>query len=184
MSFITIILFVIGVGLVITGRVRFADLDAQGTQVRAAGMVLMVPLATMFILGILAGALTRGDAEGVSSALSLLFVIEIITWMAAVAVAYFLLYAKSGVKFDMSQFRISDFLGVTSPQSSINSMQRNTQPSIMTVQQAARYLGVSETHILEAIKAGRLAASKSPQKGYSIARMVLDEYREEHQKKS
>lgn len=182
MSFITIILFMIGLGLVIVGRVRFADIDAQGPQVRAAGLVLMVPLVTMFILGILAGMLTRGDAEGVSVALNVLFVVEIITWMAAVAVAYFLLYAKAGVKFDMNQFRITDFLGVTSPQGTLSSVQRNTLPSIMTVQQAARYLGVSETHILDAIKAGRLAASKSPQKGYSIARMVLDEYREEHQK--
>jgi excisionase family DNA binding protein len=47
----------------------------------------------------------------------------------------------------------------------------------MTVAQAARYLGMSEKAVLEAIQEGRLSATKTMQ-GYTIARFVLDEYRD------
>lgn len=178
MSLISIGLFIVGAGLMLAGRIRFADLDAEGALVRVAGLVLMMPLISVFLLGIIIGALTRGEAQSTAAALDVLFVVEVIAWMAAVAVAYYLLYTKSGVKFDINNLRFPDVMGTGTP-AAPKSMNRNDAPRVMDVKQAARYLRISEADVLEAIKAGRLAASKSPQLGYTIARIVLDEYLED-----
>jgi hypothetical protein len=182
MSLISIGLFIVGAGLMLTGRVRFADLDAQGALVRVAGLVLMTPLMSMFILGIIIGALTRGEAQSTAAALNVLFMLEVVAWMTAVAVAYYLLYTKSGVKFDLTNFRLPDVMGTDN--ANPKAMNRTDAPRVMDVKQAAHYLQISEADVLDAIKAGRLAASKSPQLGYTIARSVLDEYLEEMGKPS
>lgn len=182
MSLISVGLFIVGAGLLLTGRIRFADLDAQGALVRVAGLVLMTPLVSMFILGIIIGALTGGEAQSTATALNVLFVLEVVAWMTAVAVAYYLLYTKSGIRFDLSNLQLPDVMGTGSAKP--KALNRTDAPRVMDVRQAARYLRISEAEVLEAIKSGRLAASKSPQLGYSIARSVLDEYLEERGKLS
>jgi len=184
MSLISIGLFIVGAGLMLAGRIRFADLDAQGPLVRVAGLVLMMPLVSIFVLGIIIGALTRGEAQSTAAALDVLFVIEVVAWMAAVATAYYLLYTKSGIKFDINNLHLPDFMGTGVNPAASKPMSRDDAPRVMDVKQAARYLRITEADVIEAIKAGRLAASKSPQQGYTIARSVLDEYLEDQGKPS
>ncbi len=165
----------------LVGRIRFADLDAEGPLVRAAGLVLMMPLISVLLLGIIIGALTQGEAQSTSVALDVLLVVEVMAWMAAVAIAYYLLYTRSGVKFGINRLQLPN---VKASDWVASATKRADVPRVMDVKQAARYLRISEAEVIEAIKSGRLAASKSPQLGYSIARSVLDEYLEENHKSS
>jgi excisionase family DNA binding protein len=58
-----------------------------------------------------------------------------------------------------------------------NPLQKPAAPSVMTLTQAARYLNLPEKTVLEAIQDGRISASKTTQ-GYTVARFVLDEFRD------
>lgn len=170
MSIISLVLFAVGVGLILMGRVRLGELDAEGPPVRAAGLVLMTPVIAIMLLGIIAGALTRGDPAG------LINLLEVVSWIAAVTVAYYLLVQKSGMRIDLTQIKLENLTNIQQLRQS-NPLQRPPAPSVMTVAQAARYLGMSEKAVMEAIQDGRLAATKTMQ-GYTIARFVLDEYRD------
>jgi excisionase family DNA binding protein len=170
MSIISLVLFTVGVGLILMGRVRLGELDAEGPPVRAAGLVLMTPVIAMLLLGIIAGALTRSDPAG------LIGLLEVVSWIAAVTVAYYLLVQKSGMRIDLTQIKLENLTNIQQLRQS-NPLQRPPAPSVMTVAQAARYLGMSEKAVLEAIQEGRLSATKTMQ-GYTIARFVLDEYRD------
>lgn len=176
MSIVSLILFVIGLGFLLMGRIKVADIDAEGSPVRVAGFVLMMPLIVVFVFGIIIGALTGGDTDSTRRALNFLYMFEVIGWMVAVAVAYYLIAQKSGVTVDVSNLKIEDLTNINKLRQA-NPLHKTTAPSVMTLTQAARYLGMSESDLMQAIRDGRISASKTNQ-GYSIARFVLDEYRD------
>jgi excisionase family DNA binding protein len=82
------LLFVIGAGLLIVGRVRFGRINAEGPRVRSAGLLLTMPLVIRLLLSFVVNAFSRGDAEALSRGMSIVGTLELLTMIGAVAFAY------------------------------------------------------------------------------------------------
>lgn len=83
----SIILFVIGSGLLFVGSIRLGTFEAEGPQVRTAGFVLTMPLIAIYVLSFMVRMITNAD-EG---ALGFVAFLELPAMAVAVGVAYALL---------------------------------------------------------------------------------------------
>ncbi len=88
---LALILFVFGLVLWWRGRFSFGSIDTQGRHVKAAGLVLMLPEISVFVLGILA-TMILGPERGAALLLSgLVFVLGMIAMIVSATIAYILI---------------------------------------------------------------------------------------------
>lgn len=165
-------------GFVIINRqelnLNFLDIHANGSPIRVAGRILMVPFFGSILMGLVAGLLTNGDIYALLNILQSLAIVELIVVLACVTLAYLVL-RQNQVPNYLSFFNGQPSL--TSPSSTgVRPSAVQDFPSVMTTQQAAQYLKVPEKRIIDAIYAGELAASHMNNR-YVISRSVLDEFR-------
>lgn len=86
------ILFIIGAGLLVLGKLRLGEIESEGPPVRAAGFMLMLPLIVTLFLSFVTGLLTGGDTETMESILRILWFVELPVMIVCVGVAYWLIY--------------------------------------------------------------------------------------------
>jgi excisionase family DNA binding protein len=163
----SLILFLVGFTLVFLGRIKFNEINEEGPQVRAAGIVLMTPFLGALLLNVMLNLMNRSSQE----AAALIGLLEFVGWIAAAAIAYSLVFRRSGLPtlsfkpIQTNQVRMPNVRAFD---------RRDSFPKLMSVTEAARYLNVNEQFIMEAINEGRLAAAKVNQR-YTISRSALDE---------
>lgn len=93
MSFI---LFFIGLAVLGYGKVSFANVDAEGPKVRAAGFILMMPFIAQLFIGFMVGVLFISDeSESLGAAGTFLTLLEIAAMIICVGVAYTLVTDES-----------------------------------------------------------------------------------------
>jgi excisionase family DNA binding protein len=100
------ILFIIGAGLIILGRFRLGEIDAEGPQVRAAGFMLTLPLLITLLLSFVVGLMTGGDAAAASGILRFVFLLEIPAMIVCAGTAYILIQRTAGGQHGGAGLRI------------------------------------------------------------------------------
>jgi excisionase family DNA binding protein len=100
------ILFIIGAGLIILGRFRLGEIDAEGPQVRAAGFMLTLPLLITLLLSFVVGLMTGGDAAAASGILRFVFLLEIPAMIVCAGTAYILIQRTSSGQHSGVSLRI------------------------------------------------------------------------------
>lgn len=86
-----LILLAIGAYLTATGRIHLGNFHEEGRHVRAAGVVLMLPTAGIFVVTIFFAMLFAGNIDALYGILGLLYGLELIAMIIAVGIAYILL---------------------------------------------------------------------------------------------
>lgn len=86
-----LILLVIGAYLAAMGRIHLGNFHEEGRHVRAAGVVLMLPTAGIFVVTIFFAMLFAGNIDALYGILGLLYALELIAMIIAVGIAYILL---------------------------------------------------------------------------------------------
>lgn len=166
------LLLFVGIFLYRRQRADFAALriQAEGAGVRTAGMILMLPFFTDILLGIYVG-FTVESPQAVMRALTSYASLQAGVIVFALLMAYIILKRSTNTVS-------SPAYPSTQPGSPSFSMPTQANfPSVMTTQEAARYLNVPEERIIDAIYKGELAAAHINNR-YNISRRVLDEFRE------
>ncbi|MBI5667535.1 MAG: helix-turn-helix domain-containing protein [Chloroflexi bacterium] len=179
-----LLLFVIGAVLYYTMRFNLGGVQTQGRHVRAAGMMLMFPAIFTFLLSFIAGLLFASSESAIVSVFRVMAAFELVAMVAGVAVAYILIANPRnaprlpGILGDIQRDRQS-----SAPQPPVPYIRsqperaappREQFPAILTVQQAAQYMQVSEAEIVGLIEASKLAAARINY-NYRIARSNLDD---------
>lgn len=169
---ISLIAFLIGAVLYFRGRVSLGNFRAEGRHVRVAGLVLMFPSTFTFLVSLFTGVLFAGNFNALVVLIQVLALVEFSFLITSAMVAYILIAAPAGAP------RLPGILGqIQSERADEQPTQPRAPeqfPSIMSVEQAARYLRKSEADILALIEAGKLGAARVNY-SYRIARRSLDE---------
>jgi excisionase family DNA binding protein len=195
MSIMLIALVFIGAFLFWQGKINFNTVQTEGRHVKAAGVVLMLPAAgyilLTFVLSMLFGTPTS------QGSLALLSILQLIMMIIAVVVAYILIADPPnaphlpGILGDIQNERHGKPSQPPSNDSRPKPQQRpeqrhplerfiptNSQPikvaSVLSVKEAAIYMGISPDEIMRLIEAVKLPAARDSS-GFRIARSVLDE---------
>jgi excisionase family DNA binding protein len=168
-----VILFLIGVLMVATGKFRLASWRTAGRHVRAAGVVLMIPGAANFAAGFVLLFIYGGDFEAIFAAFDQIAPFMMAIMMIAVVLAYLLIADPPGAP------HLPGMLGRIQSerragQHPLVSQQTRSFSSVLSVADAAAYMNVPPAKILEWIEAGQLPAARDSS-GYQIARSRLDE---------
>lgn len=185
-----LILFLIGIPMVALGRVRFGGFARSGQEVRAAGVILMLPFAaSLLFTGVLWSISGNWSAEARNSFLRLLGLVQLVVQVGAMFAAWWVM--RNSQRGDSATrtllpglmrqlMKMSEAAQREKPTQSSQSepMRPNASnfPSVMNTRQAAAYLQVPEQTILDLITNGELIAARINHR-YTIARSVLDEYR-------
>lgn len=202
------LLFVIGAGLLIIGRVRFGRINAEGPRVRSAGLLLTMPLIIRLIASFVANSFSRGDAEALSRGMSIVGTLELLAMIGAVAFAYAMLIRETvqsspgptifprpeqqDRRKDDQPSQQADAEEKPAPPAApprtipggrppMSASQRRQQPSVMTTAEAARYLNISEQAVMDLIKDGKITAARINYR-YRISKTVLDEFLQDQQR--
>lgn len=184
-----VILLIVGAFLFFTERLNIGSVNTQGRHVKVAGALLMTPALGAFALSLIIGFVFAGNVDLAVSLLSLIVVLEFVTMLVMVALAYILLFNPPSAP------RLPGFLGevqagiggetpaaapdtpsVPAPKPKPAPMQ--TSKSVLTLAEAARYMGMTEAQVLHLIDEGRLTAARINYR-YQIARSQLDELRQQ-----
>ncbi|MEZ4668819.1 MAG: helix-turn-helix domain-containing protein [Anaerolineae bacterium] len=188
-----LILLLIGLVLWSRGRFNFGSIQTEGRHVRAAGIVLMLPFATVFVLGFSVMTFT-----GIDAGINFLFsgpvlILSLSAMVLAVAVAYILIAdppnaprlpgilgqiqdERRGKPGEPQQRPLSSHpLNKSTTQST---SRRSSYPSILSVNEAAEYMHTTPDEIMRLIDDGKLAAARGNM-GFRIARSLLDEMKQE-----
>ncbi|MCY4010391.1 MAG: helix-turn-helix domain-containing protein [Chloroflexi bacterium] len=187
-----LILFLIGIPMVALGRVRFGSFARSGQVVRAAGVLLMLPFAASLLFSGLYWTISGNwTVESRNSFIQLLGWVQLLLQVLAMFCAWWLM-RKSPLSDESQPLPMAGFLrqwmernenvkrATPSPTASREPPARSNPgssfPSVMNTRQAAAYLQVPEQTILDLITNGELIAARINHR-YTIARSVLDEYR-------
>lgn len=184
----SLILLIVGAVLWYMGRIRLGGFETQGRHVRVAGVILMLPASLSFIIGIVIGILSGGRIDSIINMLGLLSMIELVLNVVAAIVAYILIVDPDGapqlpgILGDIQQERRQNIgaMGEAKMRRIEPTVRRQTFGSILSVQQAAEYLGVTEANIIDLIEDGKLAAARINYH-YQIARSALDDFKAQEQ---
>ncbi len=181
-----VILFLIGVVLFSTRKFRLASLQTAGRHVRAAGVILMLPGAINFMIGIALLFIYGADFEAIFAAFEQIAPLMLVAMIVAVLLAYLLIADPPGAPRlpgilgrIQSERRSGQTPARTAPSPShpletLRNQPTRTFGNILSINEAAEYLKVSPQQILEWIEAGKLPAARGST-GYRIARSRLDE---------
>lgn len=190
-----IISFLLGIVVLFKGEFRVGDRFIARPRARIIALTLMLPAVTGICLGFIlvpnAMRVTESgqillDADAFESLVNSLSTIQLLVFAFVIGAVLYQIFSVPP-----SSSQVSD-----SPMRSDPTARRSmfgesgsrfhpleerpitpppTVPEIMTVQEAAAYLGVTEAEVLALIDAGKLAAARSPS-GYRIARIAIDDY--------
>ncbi len=184
-----LILLIIGAVLFYTERFNLGGIQTQGRHVKAAGVVLMLPSTGAFILSLLIGLFFSSDMDLVYTLLQVVSLAETLAIFAAVAIAYILVANPANAPhlpgiLGQIQAGIGTEHPVTTPQRTPTTARtpQNVTPTrdqvqskrIMSVNEAAVYLGMTEIQVIQLIDEGKLPAARANYR-YQIARSQLDE---------
>ena len=199
MSIMLFALVCVGAFLFWQGRFNLGPIQTEGRHVKAAGAVLMLPAAGYVLLSFILSISFGGNSS--SSALGLISILVLIMMIIAVLVAYILIADPPnaphlpGILGDIQNERHGK---PSEPPSSSSSSDRpkpqqqrpaqrhplesfmpmRSQPmkvaNVLSVKEAAAYMGVNPDEIMRLIDAGKLPAARDSS-GFRIARSVLDE---------
>ena len=183
------ILFLIGLPMSVLGRVRFGSFVRSGSEVRAAGVILMLPFAASLLFsGLLMTISGNWTAEARRSFIQVIGLVQLVGQVIAMFAAWWIMRSsssRSAVVTTMPNFlrewgkmqERARKVAPSRPAQQKPAPPNLTQfPSVMNTRQAAAYLQVPEQTILELITNGNLIAARINHR-YTIARSVLDEYR-------
>lgn len=175
------ILFLIGGGLIYLGKIEVGNLRAEGSVVRAAGFLLMIPAIAGIILRVAYSAISGSVAGGET----FITIILLATMVICVGAAYTLL-SRNSVKdhFVVTPKDEGDKQDeppkVTRQPSEFwkQSRPRRDYPTVMGTAEAAKYLNMNERDLLKLIDEGKIPAAKINAR-YRISRSVLDDFIEQ-----
>lgn len=173
---VAIILLIIGTILFFRGKITIGSFTAQGKHVKDAGIVLMLPAAGSFFLGLIVGVVFMGNLAALVNVINILLIVELIAVVIAIRIAYRLIVNPVG--YSAVSTVTPDWQTEAANASAATPAPAPITKSILTLDEAAQYLGVTTAQILELIDTGKLPAARVNYR-YQIARSVLDELREE-----
>lgn len=188
---LSIVMFILGVVLLNRGKVQipFLKIAADGSAVRTAGIVLMLPLGCSIILGFYVGMTSGGDLPTMYNTVQSVAILELVAIISAAAAAYVIL-KRNEVPFTSENHNQPQEQSpekparpphpletAPAPSRLFQTAQPQTFPRVMSLHDAARYLNISEQRVLEAINDGQIPAARN-NGVYTIARIVLDEFRD------
>ncbi len=197
-SIMLITLLAVGGWFFWQGKFNFGSIQTEGRHVKAAGAVLMLPAAGFvllsFVFSIISSSST-GSAQFVSAVLNFF---QLVMMIVAVVVAYILIADPPNapnLPGILGQIQIERRGKPSQPPSSPSSkpkqpqrpvqrhplesfMPARSQPikvsNVMSIKEAAAYMGMKPEDIMGLIDAGKLPAARDSS-GFRIARSVLDE---------
>lgn len=190
-----LILLIAGVALFYMGRIEVGTLNAEGKQVKAAGIILTLPAVVTFVLVRFFVPLAFGaNASAAEAVTGLIDLLQLVGMLVAVALAYILIADPPGMprlpgllgdiqeEARTSQptprpARRSKIVNIPMPGANVRpkiNLNRETFPSVMNLKEAARYLETTEEEILKLIDEGKLTAARDNY-NYKIAKSQLDE---------
>jgi excisionase family DNA binding protein len=205
MSIMLIALLGIGGFLFWQGKINFGAVQTEGRHVKAAGAILMLPAAGFVLLSFMLSILFRNSTSSSQLATGLLSISQLVMMVIAVILAYILIadppnapnlpgilgQIQNERRGKPSQPPSSSTSSRPKQQQQQRPAQRHplesfmpvrTQPikvaNVMSVKEAAAYLGVTPEDIMRLIDEGKLAAARDSG-GFRIARSVLDDLRNE-----
>ncbi len=200
-SIMLIALLAIGAFLFWQGKINFNAIQTEGRHVKAAGAVLMLPAAGFVLLSFVFSILLRNNSGSSQFASALLNVFQLVMMIIAVVVAYILIadppnapnlpgilgQIQNERRGKPSQPPSSSSPKPKQPQLPQRPAQRHplesfmparSQPikvaNVMSIKEAAAYMGMKPEDIMGLIDAGKLPAARDSS-GFRIARSVLDE---------
>lgn len=195
MSIMLVALLCIGGFLFWQGKFNFGSIQTEGRHVKAAGVVLMLPAAGFVLVSFLLGIVFRSSAA--QSAAALLSILQLVMMIVGVTVAYILIAdppnapTLPGILGEIQTERHGKSAAPPSSSDTPKPPQRpaqrhplerfisgSSQPikvaTILSVKEAAVYMGMNPDEIMGLIDAGKLPAARDSG-GFRIARSVLDE---------
>lgn len=172
---LALITFVVGIVVYLKGEFRLSDRTVPRPQARSIGLFLMTPLVIQFCVSFILvnnyvqfnddGSFTFSpDFESITGTLGM---VELIAVIIAIGLSLFTIFSKPPTE-----------TAPTSAQVRTSGAQPQRVPDIMTVAEAAAYMRVSESDVLELIEQGRLGAARIGST-YRIARIAIDDFMEQ-----
>ncbi|MBI1282406.1 MAG: helix-turn-helix domain-containing protein [Anaerolineaceae bacterium] len=198
MSIMIVALLGIGAFLFWQGKVNFGSVQTEGRHVKAAGAVLMLPAAGFVLLSFIFSVLFRSSSSSSQFVSALLNFFQLVMMVIAVVVAYILIADPPNAPHlpgILGQIQNERRNKPSQPPSSKPKQQQRPAPrhplesfiptrsqpikvsNVMSVTEAAAYMGVHPDEIMRLIDAGKLPAARDSG-GFRIARSVLDELKE------
>lgn len=204
MSIMIIALLGVGGFLFWQGKINIGAVQTEGRHVKAAGAILMLPAAGFVLLSFILSILFRNNTS-TQFATALLSISQLVMMVVAVILAYILIAdppnapTLPGILGQIQNERRGKPSQPPSSSSSSRPKQQQqqrpaqrhplesfmpvrTQPikvaNVMSVKEAAVYLGITPEDIMQLIDDGKLAAARDSG-GFRIARSVLDDLRNE-----
>lgn len=169
---LALITFVVGIVIFLRGEFRLSDRTVLRPQARSIGLILMAPLVIQFCVSFFLvnnyvqfnedGSFTfTPDFDSITGTLGM---VELVAVIIAIGLALFTIFSKPPAEAvsSLAQTRTG-----VKPQQQV--------PDIMTVAEAAAYMRVSESDVLELIEQGRLGAARIGST-YRIARIAIDDF--------
>ncbi len=199
MSIMIVALLAIGAFLFWQGKINFNAIQTEGRHVKAAGAVLMLPTAGFVLLSFVFSILFRNSSSSSQFASALLNFFQLVMMILAVVVAYILIADPPNapnLPGILGQIQTERRGKPSQPPSSPSSKPKQTQQrpaprhplesfmparsqpikiaNVMSIKEAAAYMGMQPEDIMGLIDAGKLPAARDSS-GFRIARSVLDE---------
>ncbi len=178
---IGLIIFLVGIFVLFKGSFTLFGRTVPQRQARAIGLILMAPLliefcaSTMLMYNYLqfnADGTFSLDANAFQAITDQLSMVELITVLLSIGLALLNIFnAPQGEAADSPQpARATNPLRSQQPQPPTAPV-----PNIMTVAEAASYMRVSESEVLDLINAGKLGAARIGD-SYRIARIAIEDF--------
>jgi len=199
MSIMLVALLAVGMLLFWQGKFYFGSIQTEGRHVKAAGAVLMLPAAGYVLLSFTFSILFRSSSSSSQFIPALLSILQLVMMIIAVVLAYILIADPPNapnLPGILGQIQNERRGKPSQPPSSSNSKPKSSQQqsaqrhplesfmpvrsqpikvaNVLSIKEAAVYLGVSPDEIMQLIDAGKLPAARDSS-GFRIARSVLDE---------
>jgi excisionase family DNA binding protein len=192
MSFI---LLIIGLILFFMKRLDVGTIQSEGRPLKAAGVILATPGVVTLLLAYVFLPLAMGrNEQALVTARAVVDLLDLIATIVAVALAYLLIVNPPdaprlpGLLGEIQADNASSvgqqvraerekIITISEPEASPRpkiSINRDKFPSVMNLNEAARYLQTTEEEILKMIDDGRLVAARDNY-NYQIAKSQLDE---------
>jgi excisionase family DNA binding protein len=171
----SLIFLAFGAFLYFTGKLSIGRFKAEGNHVKRAGLVLMSPAIGSFLVSLVLGLLFARNMQALFTVLNIMVIAELVAAVVAANIAYRLIFNPAGSRplpgiLGQWQAEAKSATPSTAPEPNL---QKLFKP-VLTLEEAAVYLGVTPAQVTKLIEDGKLAAARVNYR-YQIARMALDE---------
>lgn len=193
------LLFIVGLGIAIIGRINIGSLNAEGPTARAAGFMLMMPVLVVLVLSFALDFITGGDLNAMSWIQPFLLFLQLPVIVVCVGVAYWLIRSQNRTAPPTPSEPASTAEDTPTASTIDQTVDTPTTtpepapppppqvgrppasrkfPNVMGIKDAASYLNTSEQRVMQLIEEGRITAARINYR-YQISRRVLDEFIED-----